>query len=165
MISQWKERLKESCKQEERCIERKNNKEREAGVWTPFHSLSVTSLMHTRTTAAFEYGHLPLQVPLLNSYFQHFVIFFLPISAPKSGHTLRAPKYGILSGRGQLHKVGIANRMDASRKTYKIRQKIVNQHQLPTSFMACQRRQKILYIRLSTNTSRVHHRTSLALRT
>ena len=36
------------------------------------------------------------------------------------------------SGRGQPHKVGIANRIDASGKTYKTRKKTVNKHQLPT---------------------------------
>ena len=62
----------ESCEQKEKGEERKGKKERkkDRGVKT-FHSLRVTSPLHTSTTAL-ECGHLPLQVRPLNYYFQRW---------------------------------------------------------------------------------------------
>jgi len=56
-----KENLRKVVNREKR-VKREKTGGKERRGWEIFHGLHVTLPMHTRTTAALECGHLPLQV-------------------------------------------------------------------------------------------------------
>jgi len=69
-----------------------------------FHSLRVTSPVHTRTTAALECWHLPHQVRPLNCYFQQYELVIPRVSVYDSSlvRPHRLPEGHFSQAKGQV---------------------------------------------------------------